>query len=123
MISGGVNSDLEAVIEIAVQDDGGEFHIFQCIIDTGFNGFLAMPSEIIEELGLVFRQNRATNLVGSVDIYLPVYLGLVDWNEELLEISVLGTERDFLAGTALLENSTLTIQVWDGGDVLIEERA
>ena len=25
-------------------------------------------------------------------------------------------------GTALLENSTLTVQVWDGGEVLIQEK-
>ena len=122
MITGRVNSDLEAVIGIAVQDDSGEFHRFQCVIDTGFNGFLAMPSDIIQELGLVFRQNRATHLVGSVDIYLPVYLGIVDWHEELLEVSVVGTEQDFLVGASMLENSILTVQVWDGGDVSIEPR-
>ena len=122
MITGRVNSDLEAVVEIAVQDNNGDLHRFRCIVDTGFDGFLALPVDIIQQLGLVYRINRTTVLLDGVAIFLPVYLGLVDWHEELLEVSFLGTEQDYLVGTSMLENITLTIQVWDGGEVRIEPR-
>lgn len=122
MITGRVNSDLEAVVGIAVQDNNGNFHRFQCVIDTGFDGFLALPVDIIQQLGLVYRINRSTALLDGAEIFLPVYLGIVDWHEELLEVSFLGTEQDYLVGMSLLEDSAVTIQVWDGGEVIIEER-
>ena len=122
MITGRVNSDLEAVVEIAVQDNNGNLHRFQCVVDTGFDGFFALPVDIIQQLGLVYRINRTTVLLDGVAIFLPVYLGLVDWHEELLEVAFLGTEHDYLVGTSMLENSTLTVQVWDGGEVRIEPR-
>lgn len=122
IITGRVNSDLEAAVEIAVQDNNGNLHSFRCIVDTGFDGFLALPVDIIQQLGLVYRLNRTTVLLDGVAIFLPVYLGLVDWRGELLEVTVLGTEQDFLVGMALLENSTLTVEVWDGGEVRIEPR-
>jgi hypothetical protein len=53
---------------------------------------------------------------------MPVYLAVVDWRGELLEVTVLQTEQELLVGMAFLETSTLTVQVWDGGEVLIESR-
>ncbi len=52
-----------------------------------------------------------------------IYDGSVSWHEQLIDVAVLQTDRDSIIGMGLLENSTLTIQIWDGGEVLIEERA
>lgn len=122
MIVGSVNRDLEAVVEIAVQDDKGEFHSFHCVLDTGFDGFIALPAQVIQRLGLVQSEIRRTLLVDAVEIFFPLYWGTVNWCEEFLEVPVLGTEQDFLVGAALLENSTLTVQVWNSGDILVEPR-
>lgn len=122
MIVGSVNRYLEAVVEVAVQDDKGEFHGFRCVLDTGFDGFIALPAQVIQRLGLVRSEVRRTLLVDAVEIFLPLYWGTVNWCEEFLEVPVLGTEQEFLVGAALLENSTLTVQVWNGGDILVELR-
>lgn len=122
MIAGQVNGDLEAVIEIHVQDYQDNIHTFQCVLDTGFDGFLSLPADVIQRLGLAGRGHRETTLSDDTVIFLPVYLGIVVWQGEMLEIYVLEGGQEFLVGTALLENSTLTVQVWDGGDVLIEPR-
>jgi clan AA aspartic protease len=122
MIAGRVNSDLEAAVEIRLQDIRGDFHSFQCVIDSGFTGFLTLPTEVIQLLDLVPRGNRQITLVSGTVVMMPVYLAVVDWRGELLEVTVLQTEQELLVGMAFLETSTLTVQVWDGGEVLIESR-
>ena len=123
MIVGSVNRSLEAIVEVAVQDVKGEFHDFHCVLDTGFDGFIALPVQVLQRLGLAQSEVRRTLLVDNVEIFLPLYWGTVNWCGEFLEVPVLGTEREFLVGAAMLENSTLTVQVWDGGEVLVEERS
>lgn len=122
MITGRVNSDLEAIVPISVKNNRGSYHAFDCVLDTGFDGFVALPEGTIQELGLVSRGSRRTGLLNDSEAMIPVYLAAVDWRGELSEVSVLQSEQDFLVGMALLENSTLTIQAWDGGEVFIEER-
>ena len=122
MIVGSVNGDLEAIVYLTIQDDRGEFHEFHCILDTGFDGFVAMPAQVIQRLGLVQTSVRRAFLVDGIEQYFPLYWGTVNWGQEILEVPVLGTDREFLVGMALLETSTLTVQVWDGGEVLIESR-
>ncbi len=122
MLSGRINSDLEALIEISVEDSQGNFHLIWCVLDTGFTGFLALPVSIIRFLELAPRGSRQTTLLSGTVLHLPVYLAAVDWQGESVEVSVLQTEQESLVGMALLENSTLTVQVWDGGTVTIEPR-
>ena len=122
MIAGRVNSNLEAIIRISVEDNRGNYHTFDCVVDTGFDGFIALPADTIQELGLVPRGNRRIVLIDDTEVLMPVYLGAVAWQGELLEVSFLQTEWEFLIGTSLIENNTVTIQAWDGGEVLIEER-
>lgn len=122
MITGRVNGDLEALVQISVEDNRGNYRAFECVLDTGSDGFVAVPADIIQELGLISRGSRRTGLVNDTEAMIPVYLAVVAWRGELSEVSVLQTEQDFLVGMALLENSTLIVEVWDGGNVLIEPR-
>ena len=121
-MAGRVNGDLEAIVQVSMEDNRGNYHAFDCVVDTGFDGFVALPADTIQELGLISRGRRQTGLVNDSEAMLPVYLAIVDWRGEFSEVSVLQTEQDFLVGMALLENSTLTIQVWDGGSVTVDPR-
>ena len=51
MIIGKVTTDLETVIELEV---GGtnQWEKIECLVDTGFSGYLALPSELIKVLKL-----------------------------------------------------------------------
>jgi predicted aspartyl protease len=122
MIHGRINSNLEAVAEIRLLDQQGHVQEFQCVLDTGFDGFLMLTAPDIQGLGLIPRGSRTIHLVDDIETSLPVYLGTVTWHDQQLEISILETEGQPLIGMALLENNTLTIQVWDGGEVRIEPR-
>ena len=52
MITGSVNSALEATLRLAAHDPTGQAHEFEAVIDTGFNGFLTLPPALIAALGL-----------------------------------------------------------------------
>ena len=65
---------------------------------------------------------RDTTFIDGFTAQVPVHDGVVSWHGQAVEVTVLETRREALIGMALLENSTLTVQVWDGGEVLIESR-
>ena len=123
MISGNTNNYLEAVISINVQGLEGSLSSFESILDTGFDGDLALPREAIQRLGLEANGSRWTMLANGAFISVRTYKGIIMWHDRPVEAVILETTGDSIVGMSLLQDSTLTMQVWDGGDVLIEERA
>ena len=121
-MTGTVNWQLEASVNIEIQDAGGSLHTLRCILDTGFDGDIALPLGNIERLGLVPADIIDVVLADSTLALMMQYSARVLWHHQLIEVEVLETDHESVVGTALLENSTLTIQVWDGGTVTIEPR-
>ena len=54
MISGIVNTGIEAVLQLVVCGSDGEGHEFEGVVDTGFSGDLTLPTEAIESLDLTW---------------------------------------------------------------------
>jgi predicted aspartyl protease len=52
MIIGSVNTNREAVIQIAVLSDSKRIKAVRSVIDTGYTGDLMLPRAIVDELGL-----------------------------------------------------------------------
>jgi predicted aspartyl protease len=52
MITGEMNADLEATIPMAVYGTNGEERQISAVIDTGFTGFLTLPSAMVTVLDL-----------------------------------------------------------------------
>jgi clan AA aspartic protease len=50
MITGTVNDDLEPIIQLVVRGHDGKHQSFDAVIDTGFNGFLTLPTASIRKL-------------------------------------------------------------------------
>ena len=122
MINGRVNWLLEAIVQVGVQDAAGDLRYFECVLDTGYDGDIALPSALIRRLGLASTGYRDSALANSDIVQLPIYRGIASWHGRLIDVEVMGTQRESVIGMSLLENSTLTIQAWDGGEVIIEER-
>lgn len=51
MIQGEVNDAYEAVISLTVQGPLGQATEVEAVIDTGFTGFLSLPTALVTELG------------------------------------------------------------------------
>jgi len=52
MIAGIVNADFEAIISLSICDSKGKIYRQDAIIDTGFNGWLSLPPDLIGQLNL-----------------------------------------------------------------------
>lgn len=56
MIVGVVNANREATIRLTVRSANGQEHAIEAIIDTGFTGFLTLPSTLIASMRGTFQE-------------------------------------------------------------------
>ena len=115
-----VNAELEAVLELCLEDSNGQEQIIEAIIDTGFNGYLTLPSGIIQSLQASYLgRGRATLADGNEGIF-AIHQVALRWDNQLKQVEVDVMECAPLVGMALLKNYHLQISVVVGGEVLIQ---
>ena len=103
MIIGSVNLRREAVIQFAVLGENKQRQGVKAIIDTGYTGFLTLPSAVITQLGLTwFMQEEGFLGDGSICMF-NVFEASVIWDGQIRLIEVNESETDPLVGMALLE--------------------
>ncbi|WP_315784860.1 clan AA aspartic protease [Fischerella sp. JS2] len=121
MISGYVNADYEPIIRIKILDSNGQIYEQNAIVDTGFNGWLSLPPDLITTLGLTWkRRGRAILADGSGTIF-DVYEAVIVWDGQLLRIPIDEADSDPLVGMLLMEGYELTIQAVAGGTVVLKQ--
>ena len=119
MITGIVNANREATIRLVVRGTEGQAHEIEAIIDTGFTGFLSMPSRLIVSLGLTWRgYAQAVRADGSLHRF-EVYAATVIWDGQARTVETDAAETDPLVGMGLIYGQDLRIQCVDGGTVTI----
>lgn len=98
--------------------DEAEVH---AIVDTGFDGELQLPPELVRRLGYPYLGTTSGTLAdGSVERF-DYHLGRVLWYGAEREVVVIVSNGDPLVGMALLGGSRLKVDVVPGGAVRIEE--
>ena len=50
MIQGEVNAAYEAVVTLPLQDPEGRTRDIEAVVDTGYSGFLTLPTGLVDEL-------------------------------------------------------------------------
>jgi clan AA aspartic protease len=93
----------------------------ECVVDTGFEGFLTLPPAVVTELGLPYLAPLRANLADNSRIITNVHHVTIVWNGSEREIPVLAMGRRPLIGTALLEDYHLSIDFCEGGTVLVDD--
>jgi clan AA aspartic protease len=120
MIIGVVNAHREATIGLIVQDANGQGHDIEAVIDTGFTGFLTLPTALITALGLTWR-GYASAVLGDGSLQqFDVYATTVIWDGQARVVEIDAAETDPLVGMGLLYGYEVRIQAIDGGTVTIE---
>ena len=120
MIEGVVNAAYEAVVTLPLRGPEGQYREIDAVIDTGYNGFLTLPTPVVAELGLAFGGiSRATLADGSV-VAFDVYDVTVIWDGIARYVSANAADSTPLVGMSLLDMHDLSIRVRDGGRVLIQ---
>jgi clan AA aspartic protease len=123
MISGTVTADREAIVDVTILAADGRRVTLSAVMDTGFTGYLALPSEMMKDLMLPYMATRPATLADGTRVYLSVSEALVDWDGRLRDIQVLEAEGGPLVGMSLLYGSLITIHAVDGGKVTIKTQS
>ena len=120
MIEGVVNGAYEPVITLAVQGQSGQSREIEAVVDTGFNGFLTLPTALVSELGLPFVSVGRATLADGSEIAYDVYGATVLWDGQALYVEADAADSIPLVGMMLLDGHDLSIQVREGGRVVIQ---
>jgi clan AA aspartic protease len=120
VIEGAVNVSREAVVPLTVTGPAGRTQPIDAVIDTGFNGFLTLPSALVSELQLPFvTRGRATLANGSEDVF-GIHNAVVMWDGQPRRVLTDVADTAPLAGMSLLDGHSLYVEVEEGGRVAIQ---
>lgn len=119
MIKGQVNAHREALVPLPLRGPQGEEHAIEAVIDTGYNGFLTLPPNLIELLGLPFLRSSRAILGDGSTVEFDIHEAAVIWDGRLRRIPVDAADVDPLLGMGLLYGHELNIEVIEDGNALI----
>jgi clan AA aspartic protease len=118
-ILGKVTQSLDAVIPIQVRSSAEKSLQIDAVIDSGFNGTLAISKALAEQLKLEpLGVNEATLADGRIATLQFCKLA-VDWHGGSRELAAWIVEKGCLVGMELLEGSRLQIDVVPSGEVSV----
>jgi clan AA aspartic protease len=120
MIHGVVSRNREATISLVIVNESRQTKLIAAVIDTGYTGFLSLPSEIITELNLSWTGIDRGTLGDGSEVTFEVYAARVIWDGEYRDIPINEAETDPLVGISLLYGYDLQIQTVEGGSVTIK---
>ena len=120
MIEGVVNADYEPVITLTVQGPSGRTQNIDAVIDTGFNGFLTLPTTLVAELGLPYVSIGRATLADGSEISYDVHDVTVLWDGQPRDIETAAADATPLVGMRMLDHHNLSIDVRSGGHVVIQ---
>jgi clan AA aspartic protease len=115
MIVGVVNADFEPIIEIAICDYNGKIYTQDAIVDTGFNGWLSLPPDLIAQLNLQWKRRGRAILGDGSECVFNVYEAVVMWDGNLRTIPIDEADSEPLVGMSFMEGYKLVVQVYEGG--------
>jgi clan AA aspartic protease len=121
MIYGVVNLRREATLPLVVGNVKKQQQVVDTVIDTGFNGFLSLPSTVIATLNLPWSASDIVTLGDGSQTLFDIYTAMVIWDGQYREIDIAASETEPLLGIALLYGYRLQVDNIEGGIVKIEE--
>ena len=123
MIEGAVNDAYEAVVALSLQGPAGQAQEIEAVIDTGYSGFLTLPTALVTELGLPFAYIGRALLANDDEVTFDVHDVTVLWDGQPRHIRADATGSTPLVGMLLLDGHNLNIEVERTVRVLIQAKA
>jgi clan AA aspartic protease len=120
MMHGVVNLRREAMLTVVVGSSNRQLQAIDAVIDTGFNGFLSLPSTIVTTLNLPWSGSDIVTLGDGSETSLDLYTAVIIWDGAYQEIDIAESETEPLLGTSLLYGYRLQVDNVEGGIVKIE---
>ena len=118
-MKGHVNEELEGEIELTVFGPKVEVQI-SALIDTGFSGFMTLPTDVIDLLELEWLIEGRLTLADGEDFSTNSYLADVEWDGSRRRIVVDESDIKPLIGTGLLAGHKLEMEFKLDGELRLE---
>ncbi len=120
MMQGVVNLRREATLTIVVSNSNQQLQAIETVIDTGFTGFLSLPSAIIATLNLPWSASDIVTLGDGSETLFDLYTAIVIWDGQYRDIYIAESETEPLLGMAMLYGYRLQVDAVEGGVIKIE---
>jgi len=120
MMHGVVNLRREATLNIVVGNSNQQLQAIETVIDTGFTGFLSLPSAIIATLDLPWSASDIVTLGDGSETLFDLYTAVVIWDGQYRDIYIAESETEPLLGMAMLYGYRLQVDAVERGIVKIE---
>lgn len=98
----------------------GQTSEIEAVIDTGFTGFLTLPTPLIFSLGLIWRGQAQATLGDGNPHQFDVYEAAVLWDGHVRVVETDAADTMPLIGMGLLYEYDVHIQTVEGSPVTIE---
>jgi clan AA aspartic protease len=115
----GAVQNLQACLTVPLILPDGRQVGLEFVVDTGFEGALALPLETIAQLKLPFELELDSVLADGNAVPTPVHSATILWQNKRIDVAILGLGERPLLGTALLASYRLTVDFLESGQVTV----
>ena len=119
MISGAVWPNRRAIVAVALLAADGQFKPFDFTLDTGFDGDLSLPSQILQELAVAVESERAFELADGSRTTARTWSATALWDGTPRAVLIVEMAGERLLGMDLLWQSRITLEARAYGPVEI----
>jgi clan AA aspartic protease len=118
MMRGSVTDSLEAALTISLRHSHKEMTC-TAILDTGITGFLTLPEDMIQTLGLDWLGREEAMLADGRTESFDVYRIAILWENAWRTVEVQAANVSPLLGMSLLEGHEIILKVIKNGELRI----
>ncbi len=119
MMFGRVNQQREAILNLVIIGNRNQKIAVDAVVDTGFNGDLILPIEMVLELELIPQGYQKATLGDGTISQFRVYSGTVIWDGSRKLVEVNAATSGVLIGMGLLEGYKLEVNTVPNGIVTV----
>lgn len=123
MIRGTVSEDREAIVPIVIRGPAGSLISADAIVDTGFNGYLTLPLDVLNKQNAPKVGRTRVVLADGSESVCDLYELEIIWDGHSQLVEVDAAESVPLVGMALLDGFILTVDAVIGGGVTVASRS
>ena len=122
MIEGEVSADRFPLVSLVIFANDGSTLKVSLKVDTGFTGWITLPPELIERMGLPSAGFRRVTLADGSNLELPGFYVEVVWLDVIKTVVCLATTNTSLVGMSMMYGYSLRMDIVDGGRITIRQR-